>query len=178
MMRRVNELRCWFSTTSAPQICPNINININQYCPQIKWFWTVFFELSRTQLTDEQTGWWTSPYHNKDGRIKVVILYHVWFEKLIRVSWWCFLHHYPKLRTIKGYLGRLHEDVVKWKHFPHYCPFVRGIHRSPFDSPHKGQWRGALMFSLICAWTNGFANNRYASDLRRHRAHYDATVMW
>ena len=27
----------------------------------------------------------------------------------------------------------------------------RGIHRWPVNSPHKGQWRGALMFSLICA---------------------------
>ena len=41
-------------------------------------------------------------------------------------------------------------DVIKWKHFPRYCPFVRGIHRSPVNSPHKGPWRGALMFSLIC----------------------------
>ena len=31
---------------------------------------------------------------------------------------------------------------------------MRVIHRSPVDSPHKGQWRGTLMFSLICAWTN------------------------
>ena len=44
-----------------------------------------------------------------------------------------------------------HDDVVKWKHFPRYWPFVRGIHRSPVNSTHKGQWRGALMFSLICA---------------------------
>ena len=42
----------------------------------------------------------------------------------------------------------LHEDVIKWKHFPRYWPFVRGIHRSPANSPHKGQWRGALMFSI------------------------------
>ena len=42
------------------------------------------------------------------------------------------------------------EHDAKWKHFPHYWPFVRGIHRSPANSPHKGQWRGALMFSLIC----------------------------
>ena len=42
----------------------------------------------------------------------------------------------------------------------------------PVNSPHKGQWRGALMFSLICACTNGCANNRDAGDLRRHRAHY------
>ena len=43
------------------------------------------------------------------------------------------------------------DDVMKWKHFPRYWPFVRVIHRSPVNSPHKGQWRGALMFSLICA---------------------------
>ena len=55
--------------------------------------------------------------------------------------------------------------------------FVRWIHRSPVDFHHKGQWRGALMSSLICAWTNGWANNRDAGDLRRHRAHYDVTVM-
>ena len=42
-----------------------------------------------------------------------------------------------------------HDDVIKWKHFPRYRPFVRGIHRSPANSPHKGQWCGALMFSLI-----------------------------
>ena len=48
-----------------------------------------------------------------------------------------------------------HDDVIKWKHFPRYWPFVREIHRSPVNSPHKGQWRGALMFSLICAWING-----------------------
>ena len=41
------------------------------------------------------------------------------------------------------------------------------------NSPHKGQWRGALKFSLICAWINGWLNNREAGDLRRHRAHYD-----
>ena len=47
-----------------------------------------------------------------------------------------------------------HDDVIKWRHFPRYWPFVRGIHRSPVNSLHKGQWRGALMFSLICAWIN------------------------
>ena len=56
-------------------------------------------------------------------------------------------------------------------------PFVRGIHRWPVNFPHKGQWRGALMFSLICAWANDWVNNRDAGDLRRHRAHYDVTVM-
>ena len=45
-----------------------------------------------------------------------------------------------------------HYDVIKWKHFPCYWPFVRGIHRSPVNSPHKGQWRGALMFPWSVPW--------------------------
>ena len=49
-----------------------------------------------------------------------------------------------------------YDDVIKWKHFPRYWPSVRGIHRSPVNSPHKGQWHGALMFSLICFWINGW----------------------
>ena len=72
---------------------------------------------------------------------------------------------------------RQHDDVIKWKHFPRYWSFVRGIHRSPVNSPHKGQWRGALMFTLICARINGWVNNREADDLRRYRAHYDVIVM-
>ena len=71
----------------------------------------------------------------------------------------------------------IHDDVIKWKHLPRYWPFVRGIHRSPVNSPHKGQWRRALMFSLICAWINDWVNNREAGDLKRHRARYDVTVM-
>ena len=70
-----------------------------------------------------------------------------------------------------------HDDVIKWKHFPPYWPFVRGIHRSQMNSPHKGQWRGALLFSLICAWINDWVNNRDAGELRRHRSHYDVIVM-
>ena len=51
------------------------------------------------------------------------------------------------------------------------------IHRSPMNSPHKGQWRGALMFSLICARIDGWVNNGEAGDLRRHRVIYDVIVM-
>ena len=58
-----------------------------------------------------------------------------------------------------------------------YWPFVQGIRRWLVNSPHKGQWRGALMFSLICDWINAWVNNREAGDLRHYRAHYDVTVM-
>ena len=102
----------------------------------------------------------------------------------------CFKRHIL-LERILGLLRRLypfvtlcsiswpghHDDVIKWKQFPRYWPFVRGIHRSPVNSPHKGQWRGALMLCLICAWINGWVNNRETGDLRRHRAHYDVIVM-
>ena len=68
-----------------------------------------------------------------------------------------------------------------WRHqmetFSALLAFGWEIHRSPVNSPHKGQWRGALMFSLICAWLNGWVNNRAAGHLRRHRAHYDVIVL-
>ena len=70
-----------------------------------------------------------------------------------------------------------HDDVIKWKHFPRNWPFVLGIHRSPVNSPHKGQWRWALMFSLICVWISGWVNICEAGDLRRYCAHNDVFVM-
>ena len=97
--------------------------------------------------------------------------------------------HTPVRRWMLFVLGQNHiksrhwphnrDDAIKWKHFPRYWPFVRGIHRFPVNSnPHKGQWRGALMFSLICVCTNSWLNNREAGDLRRYRAHYDVTVTF
>ena len=61
----------------------------------------------------------------------------------------------------------IHDDVIKWKHFPRYWPFARGIHRSPVNSQHKGQWRGASCF----LWSAPWANNGEAGDLWRHRVH-------
>ena len=52
-----------------------------------------------------------------------------------------------------------------------------GNHRSPVISSHQGQWRGTLMFSLICTCNNGWANNRHAGDLTCQSAYYDVTVM-
>ena len=75
------------------------------------------------------------------------------------------------LAHIMGHIV-FHDDVIRWKHFLRYWPFVRGIHRSPVNSPHKGQWRWALMFCLICASINGWVRNGEAGDLRRHRTHY------
>ena len=119
---------------------------------------------------------------------------------------WCFeprIHHFSELRPImrtaiddqpteqiKGVIRFTfsgHDDWIhtsKWRHqmealrITRYWPFVRGIHRSPVNSPHKGQWRRALMFSLISAWINGWINNRKVGDSRRHHSHYHFTVMY
>ena len=81
------------------------------------------------------------------------------------------------MNTNSAKLQPHHDDVIKRKHFPCYWLCVHGIHQSPVNSPHKGQWCGALMFSLICTWINGGVNDREDGDLRRHRAHYDVNVM-
>ena len=94
----------------------------------------------------------------------------------------CFFNSLFRIRKLRitGFCrGNLPtHDVIKWKHFSRYWLFVRGNHRSPVNSPHKGQWRGTLMFSLICARINCWVNNREAGDLRRYRAHYDVIVMY
>ena len=71
------------------------------------------------------------------------------------------------------------EHVPLWRHqmeiFSTLLALCAG--NSSVNSPHKGQWRGALMFSLMCVWTNSWSNNGYAGDLRRHHVHYEVTVI-
>ena len=82
-----------------------------------------------------------------------------WFE-----TSWSPCHTVLSLAHWHPTTVRKHDDVIKWKYFPRYWPFVRGIPRSPVNSPHKGQWRGGLIFSFICAWINGWVNNRRVGD--------------
>ena len=69
-----------------------------------------------------------------------------------------FTWHISNMRVIPYPVHAIHVmrqtitwDVIKLKHCPRYWPFVRGIHRSPVNSPHKCQWRGGLMFSFWSA---------------------------
>ena len=71
---------------------------------------------------------------------------------------------------------RIHDDVIKWKHFPRCWTFVQEIHRSIPRT--KASDAELWCFSLICVWIKDWVNNREACDLRRYRAHYDVTVMW
>ena len=80
-----------------------------------------------------------------------------------------------------------HQQVINifpdpwWRHqmetFSVLLALCAGTSPVPVNSPHKGQWRGALMFSLIYAWINDWVNNRETGDLRRQCGHYDVIVM-
>ena len=71
----------------------------------------------------------------------------------------------------------VHNDVIKWKHFPRNWSFVRGIHRSPANSLLKASDAELWCFSLICAWISAWVNNCEAGDLGRYCAHYDVIVL-
>ena len=114
-----------------------------------------------------------SCYDSMKDNIKIYIFYHLSIPSKVTCFETVMQFEFAKVITETD----RHDDVIKWKHFPRYWPFVRGIHRSPVNSPHKGQWRGALMFTLICARINGWVNNCEAGDLRCNRAHYDVIVM-
>ena len=91
--------------------------------------------------------------------------------------------HLPMIQTQDFWLTSIHIKHVQHiaKRFTHSCTFLwfgtcqvsNTGHHGPVYSPHKGQWREALMFHLICVWINGWVNNGEAGDLRRYRAHYD-----
>ena len=71
----------------------------------------------------------------------------------------------------KNFALSIRTEVIWCKHTAHSQASMMTV-----NSPHKGQWRGALMFSLIYAWINDWVNNREAGDLRRQRGHYDVIL--
>ena len=90
-----------------------------------------------------------------------------WQANIFMLSWTC----------VYEYMIVSPDDVVKWKPFPRHWSFVRWIHWSPVNSPHKGQWRGALMFSLICALNKRLSEQSWGWWFETLRAHYDVIVM-
>ena len=180
------EVFCWLA------LCENITYN--------GWWWFVASENILSQFPDQRP----IVREHMIASADIFVVLHWWFG----TRWWYLMcisngdnmvwHSAINKTTIKWnkisfffqliqigcriiicvVVGGLHDDVMKWKHFPRNWPFVWGIHRSPVNSPHKGQWCGALMFSLICFWINDRVNNGEAGDLRRYHAHYDVIVMF
>ena len=104
----------------------------------------------------------TSQYFNFN-KIVIQLLNHQWFVSFFTTERsHTYTYTNADISCYNWLIVLLYDDVIKWKHFPRYWPFVTG----------------ALMFSLISAWTNGWANTRDAGDYRRHRSNYDVTVIW
>ena len=101
-------------------------------------------------------------------RYAIGCMYNIFFHKtlfhIIFIFWQCLfnnflehikllIHHFtlPGENTLNHKYNIIiqHDDAIKWKHFPRNWLFVLGIHRSPVNSPHKGQWRGALIFFYL-----------------------------
>ena len=101
-----------------------------------------------------------------------VLLHWCWSKCQWNVPDGCGWRHWVKINTSQKPWWR-----YQMKHYSALLAIYAGNHRSPMNSPHKGQWRGALMFSLICAWINGWINNREAGDMRRHHVHCDVIVI-
>ena len=106
----------------------------------------------------------------------------IWVLSIFWQSWgskniWCKLVCFHR-KSETDYL----VENIWWRHhmetFSALLDLLLGNSPVPMNSPYKGQWRGALMFSLICAWINDWVNNREAGDLRRHRGHYDVNVIY
>ena len=131
--------------------------------------------LYKTWVSPWKTFYWTSKCWFLTWELPAWIKHECWVLNLLLIlvvdaqNFIFMLFIYKWLQLSMCQEEKTPDDIIKWKHFPRYWSCVRGIHWSLVDSPHKGQWQGALMFSLICAWTNGWTNSREAGDLRcRH----------
>ena len=138
--------------------------------------WGILFIRKVSGMNNEKYPYYSYCWIQQKVRKKI--------QHLIALSlfWLKHVHFAPKCHLSRfGWwwmaLTIWYDEVIKWKHFPRCLPFVRGIHRPSMNSPHKGQWRRALVFSLICYWIHGWVNNGEAGDLRRHCAHWGITVI-
>ena len=65
-----------------------------------------------------------------------VVLYFVWCGQIISFNRLKYASTHIFFMLLHWHRGN-HDDVIKWKHFPRYWPFVWGIHRSPVNSHTK-----------------------------------------
>ena len=92
----------------------------------------------------------------------ILVLFHILMSlQLIwrlgtRRSWWRY-----QMETFSALLALCAGNSPVPDEFPAQRPVTWSFHNS-----------------FICAWMNDWVNYREASNLRRHRAHYDVTVMF
>ena len=132
--------------------------------------------------------WYTTHLQSLD--VNAVPIKYIKYEPLARdlITLYIFWWHYFSVQYSNLQHHKPRDCRLLWSHWENMMTSSSGnIFRVPGlcagnspvpeNSPHKGQWRGALMFSLICVWINSWTNNREAGDLRCYCAHYDVIVM-
>ena len=89
----------------------------------------------------------TAPSHYLNLRWFIIskVKWHSSKSKFTRdnsvINHWNYLKfhsNFPGANELNDRIMQLHDDVIKWNHFPRYWPLVRGIQWSPADSPLKG----------------------------------------
>ena len=129
---------------------------------------------------------WNCSYYNKtwlytcnEHATKLETRTLCWQEQSI-----CLLnltHYYLSKHQQEASLGKILGIMAWWHHqmetLSALLTLCMGNSPVLVNSPHKGQWCWALMFSLICASINDWVNNCQAGDLRRHCGHYDVNIM-
>ena len=167
-----NLSKLWFRTEQAPSYSskPMLIFIANTLSNRIHWTFSKTCRYSR-----EHSSNYRLPFHRHLGPNRAVLrscdiwtlyahryeIWHLSCTSIVLPVWSIYSCMRPEFKQQIPW-GMLYLArpwwLIKWKHlwhFPRCWPFMRGIHRSTVDSPHKGQWSGALMFSLMCAWTNG-----------------------
>ena len=102
------------------------------------WFTNISHRLHQWhRYTLAGPGWWVLSNHSQTSQclMKPGVFGHLW-KKSVHSQYIAVIFDKTKLSAITHQKG--HDEVIKWKHFSHYWPFVRGIHRFPVNSPHKG----------------------------------------
>ena len=144
----------------------------------LKWYLNRIYTNYTFLFLNAQTGllkaFWLPPCQCKWVIVPAILQRYTHYSRKAYTAIWKRTECQDCNKTLRP---RLTWYCHQMEHLLRYWPFMRGIHRWQVNSPHEGQWRGALMFSLICGWINGWVNNRAAGDLRRRRAHYDIIVM-
>ena len=107
-------------------------------------------------------------YCNKSKTI--CIFSTAWIVEFLWLLWTLeynpfFNLQFPRFQIVIESIGRIVESKSMTRRYSltkadSITEKFRTLHRSSVNSPHKVQWREALMFSLICAWINGWVNNR------------------
>ena len=102
-----------------------------------------------------------------------------WVENMIRI----LIMYSDLLQCGIGckYKNMSHYSNIWWRHqmeaFSALLALCAGNSPVTGELPSQRPVTRKLMFSLICAWTNVWANNQDTIDLRRHHVHYEVTGM-